>query len=42
MTAKKGHHRWFLVNCSMMLYVWTGKEWKFTGQAMRRPKKVEK
>lgn len=30
-----GWKRWFAVNCSMMLYEWTGSEWLFTGTARR-------
>jgi len=32
---KRGHLRWFKVNCSMMLYRWTGADWQFTGTATR-------
>jgi hypothetical protein len=38
----KGHQRWFRVNCSMMLYRWTGQDWEFTGQAVREPGRVKK
>lgn len=36
---KIGHQRWFRINCSLMLYRWDGKNWLFTGQAVRRSKK---
>lgn len=32
---KIGHRQWFTVNCSLMLYYWTGSEWRFTGTAKR-------
>ncbi len=32
---RPGHKRWFQVNCSLMLYEWTGQDWVFTGTAKR-------
>lgn len=37
MKIRKGHARWFRVNCSMVLYQWDGHEWVFTGTAQRKP-----